>query len=255
MSVFEQPATEQNNETAAPEATEVSTESFVSKLVEERGDKWSDPEVIAKGKLEADTHIGNLERQLSELREDLAKNEYAKQVLDALQNKAGSTTLDTVAQQQKEDSAAPNSNTTGNSDLDMDSLVEQALAKRELEAKVSQNLKQVEDTLEASFGTEAQKVVLEKAQQLGMSLDRFKEIATESPNAFLTLIGQPAVTERNADLSSAKNTVAAFSNTTQKDFDYYQDLRRKNPNQYYSPRVQNEMAQSRVSLGDKFYRK
>ena len=57
-------------------------ESYVTKLAEAKGDNWKDPEVLAKGKIEADSHIEQLERQLSEMKEDLGKQDYAKQLLE-----------------------------------------------------------------------------------------------------------------------------------------------------------------------------
>lgn len=260
MSVFDQTATEQQAEpTQAPtEEQAVETqESFVSKLVQERGDKWSDPEVIAKGKLEADRHIGELERQLAELREDLSKSEYAKEVVEALRNKAGGINPKDAAPKNNNDDAAIQPNTTEQaSEVDLESLVEQTLAKREHEAKVAQNLKSVDEVLTASLGTEAGKYVQERAAALGMSIDRLRDIAAESPDAFLTLVGQAPAREQNADLKSSLNTTAgSFNATEQKDFEYYQKMRRENPRKYYSPSVQNEVAQSRAKLGDKFYRK
>ena len=65
---------DQNNETQAQETP--SQESFLDKLVQAKGENWKDPEVLAKGKLEADGYIKNLEDQLSQMREDLKKQEY-----------------------------------------------------------------------------------------------------------------------------------------------------------------------------------
>ena len=72
----------QNNETQGQE-TPVQ-ESFLDKLVQAKGENWKDPEVLAKGKLEADGYIKNLEDQLSQMREDLKKQEYKNEVLDQL---------------------------------------------------------------------------------------------------------------------------------------------------------------------------
>ncbi len=69
MSVFtEGTATEQ---TTQPEQQTTETtppqDSFVAKLVEAKGENWKDPEVLAKGKLEADNYISELERQLNQM--------------------------------------------------------------------------------------------------------------------------------------------------------------------------------------------
>jgi len=210
--------------------------------------------VIAKGKVEADNHIKELERQLEELRGDLSKNEYAKQLLETLQGKAeaptSSKTVD--AQQQQSEGSAADQNTTGDAG-DLESLVEETIRKREQQQTAQQNLTQVNETLTEAYGTEASKVVKERAQELGMSLERLQEIAAESPSAFMRLVGDSPAVEKNPTTTSSVNTTAAFNRSGERNWNYYQDLRRSNPKQYYSPKVQNQLAQDRVNLGDRFY--
>ena len=59
---------DQNNENQGQETPQ--QESFLDKLVQAKGENWKNPEVLAKGKLEADGYIKNLEDQLSQMRED-----------------------------------------------------------------------------------------------------------------------------------------------------------------------------------------
>lgn len=253
--VFEQAETEQQAEVSQTETQAFETEeSYVKKLVEARGEKWQDPEVIAKGKVEADNHIQELERQLEELRGDLSKNEYAKTLLETLQGKAGApTSPNTVEAQQKEtEGSAADQNTTGEAG-DLESLVEETILKREQQQTAQQNLSQVQDTLKEAFGTEANKVVQERAKELGMSLDRLQELATESPSAFMRLIGEAPAGEKNPTPSSSVNTTAKFNQSNERNWNYYQELRRTNPKQYYSPKVQNSLVQDRERLGDRFY--
>ncbi len=253
--VFEQAGTEQQPEETQQQDNALETqESYVQKLVEARGEKWQDPEVIAKGKFEADNHIQELERQLEELRGDLSKNEYAKQLLETLQGKAEAPTSSKSAdaQQEKDQGSAAEQDTTGEAG-DLESLVEETLRKREQKQTAQQNLSQVNDTLTEAYGTEASKVVKERAQELGMSLDRLQEIAAESPSAFLRLVGESPAVEKNPTTSSSVNTTAAFNRSGERNWNYYQDLRRSNPKQYYSPKIQNQLAQDRVNLGDRFY--
>jgi hypothetical protein len=87
-----------------------------------------------------------------------------------------------------------------------------------------------------------------------MSMDKLKAMAGETPKAFLALVGSAPSVERNANVTSSVNTTSGqFQNSGQKNFQYWQKLRRENPNQYYRPNVQNEMVKSRQELGDKFY--
>lgn len=249
MSVFEA-GTEQQTEKQG-ENQEQTTGSWIKKLVDERGEKWSDPEVIAKGKYEADKYISDLERQLAEAREDISKQDYAKTLLETLQGqKAGNTS--TQNPEEKTSSAAEQNTTEEASDIE--SLVEEAIRKRETQQTVEQNLKQVDQTLQQAYGTEATKVVKEKADELGMSLDRLKEIASESPSAFMRLIGEQEKSKTPSAPSSTVNTQSnAFNSSSEKTWNYYQEMRRKNPKQYYSPKVQRELMEDRSRLGDRFY--
>ncbi len=248
MSVFDEAATEQPVEETTTQQTQ--EETYLAKLVKERGENWSDPEVIAKGKLEADVHISNLEQQLAELREDLDKKSYTAAVEASLQNRASSANSNPAGNDHGND-ADPDTN--GEAGESLESLVEQTLQKRDAAEKVKRNLEAVEASLIQSFGTEAVSKVRDRAKELGMSVDRLREVAEESPNAFLSLVGQPPLMQRNADTSSTKNSIASFNGSSNRDFQYYQNLRRSNPKQYYSPSIQNEMADSRVKMGEKFF--
>ena len=90
MSIFDeaQSADSQPQETQTTETTQQETQpqaSYLQKLVETRGENWKDPEVLAKGKMEADAYIKNLEDQLSQMRDDLGKHDYAAKLLQQLE--------------------------------------------------------------------------------------------------------------------------------------------------------------------------
>lgn len=254
MSVFDdQTKGDETKDQATDDQTTTTSEDWVSKLAETRGEKWKDPQVIAKGKFEADQHIENLEKQLAEMREDLAKNSYAEQVLAALKDK-GQTPNGDTSESKNDKGDESTQNTTDAADVDIESLVEQTLTKREKEQAIARNVEQVSSHLEQEFGTEAASIVKQKADELGMSLDRLKDMAGESPKAFLALVGSAPLPERNADVSSSVNSQAvAQTRAGTKNWKYYQDMRRKNPNQYYKPSVQNEMVKMREQMGDSFY--
>jgi hypothetical protein len=105
-----------------------------------------------------------------------------------------------------------------------------------------------------AFGTEASKVVAEKATELGMSLDRMQAIAAESPNAFLRLIGDVAPVVKPVAPTTAVNTQAKLNqNGGIKSWSEFQALRRSNPTQYYSPAVQRQIAEASDKLGAGFF--
>ncbi len=210
-----------------------------------------DPEVLAKGKLEADGYIKNLEDQLTQMREDLKKQEYKTEVLEQLQNKATENTA--VSNGVPNNSNTETQNTSGTfSEEDLKSLVEKTLGQRELEAKVQGNLQLVDKELEGSFGTEAKAQIEKKATELGMSVDRLRDIAAESPNAFFALIGENKRPANPMVSGSVRTEGVAMQPSTERNFEYYQNLRRENRNLYYSAKTQQQMFEDKARLGEKF---
>jgi len=258
MSVFTETSETDNQQDQGTEnGNEGQTNTFMERLVETRGEQWRDPEVLAKGKLEADNYISDLERQLAEMREDLGRQDYSKQLLEQLQNRQpGSTTGQTeVRSNNNNDSGA---NNEGNTSLDLSedklkSLVKQTLSENAQSERVRKNLEAVEQRLEQTFGTEADRVVKSKANELGMNFDKLKEIASDSPEAFFTLIGEAQRPRSMITEGSVRTESVAMQGSKERNFQYYQDLRRTNRSQYYSQSVQQQMMQDRMRLGDKFY--
>ena len=260
MSVFDTDSDQttdgsQNTESAFQTETQPQ-DSFLGKLVETKGEQWSDPEVLAKGKLEADTYISNLESQLKELKEDLGKQDYAKSLLEQLQNRATDTTnVNTEVQSNNNNTSGTEAgNTTPDlSENTLKSLVEQTLTEREKPQTAKRNGGSVNQPLEQMDGTEAKVEIEEEAQALGMPVSRLQDIATESPTAFFTLIGeqrrdtQPMVTG-----TIRTEGVNMQSGNQERNWDYYQNLRLTNKNLYDSPKVQQSLLEDRKRLGNRF---
>ncbi len=227
-------------------------QSFLDKLVQAKGENWRDPETLAKGKLEADGYIKNLEDQLANMREDIKKQDYQSEILTQLQNKATETSAVKTE--------VPNNNTSVNTqdttgvvnEEDLKSLVEKTLNQRELQAKVQTNLQFVDKELEGSFGTEAKAQIERKATELGMSVDRLRDIAAESPNAFFALIGENKRPTEPMISGSVRTEGVSMQPSTERNFGYYQKLRRDNRNLYYSAKTQQQMFEDKSRLGDKF---
>ena len=239
----------QTTETAPPQ------DSFVAKLVEAKGENWGNPEVLAKGKLEADNYIQQLETQLTQMREDLGKQDYAAKLLDQLQNKAAEpTTANTVMPNNNNNiGGTSDGNTNPNlSEEDLKSLVEQTLTAREKDGLVKQNLAIVDQELEKSYGTEAKAKVQSKAQELGISLERMQEIAAESPNAFFSLIGEPKRSFNPMVQGSVRTEGVNMQTSAERNWSYYQNLRKSDRHTYYSPKIQQQLMEDKMRMGDKF---
>lgn len=246
--IFTSATTEQ---TATEGQTTQTNDSFVNQLVGE-GKKFKDLEALAKGKLEADRHIGEITKTLDELRAELAKQDYAKSLLEQMSkgSEAGAGQSPPVT------TSPSNTENTTQSASDIESLVEKVITEKERNRTVSQNIAVVGEEMEKQFGDKATQVLKSKSAELNISLDRLRELAAESPTAFFQLIGVNAQ-KKVTPVTSPQSTIRSEnfnSNSQDRDFDYYQKLRKENRSLYYSPKVQNMMLQDRERLGSRFYK-
>lgn len=231
---------EQTQTTGQTTAETQTTEDWLAKVVETKGESFKDVQVLAKSKLEADRYIKSLEDQLKQLREETVKADYAEKVLATLQSKAqatATTTSDTKPEISEEV---------------IKSLVEQTLTQREKQNTAEQNVSKVQQELMAKYGTEAKAHVERRAAELGMSLERMSALAAESPTAFMTLLGEPTKKDSKPLTQGSLNTASFQANPADRDWNYYQNLRRTNKALYYNPKTQQQMMQDKMRLGDKF---
>jgi len=227
-------------------------QSFVKQIVAERGETWADPEVIAKGKIEADNHIKSLEAQLAEMREDLSKQDYSAQLLKQLQDKAVDPTSANPAGDTEESGTVDPLTGDDNIEEKLASLVEKTLTDREVKATVKQNIDLVDNTLTEKYGAEANDIVAKKVKELGLTMSRMEELAAESPTAFMALLGEPAPTKINLTQGDVQSEAVGQQSGGARDWKYYQDLRRNNRSLYYNPKTQQQMMEDKQRLGDKF---
>jgi hypothetical protein len=88
-----------------------------------------------------------------------------------------------------------------------------------------------------------------------LSLAKLEEIASEAPTAFMALVGGPTPKETNSLPQGRVNTnalAATQSSLNERNWNYYNKLRKENPKLYRSEQVQSQMMQDRIRLGDKF---
>jgi len=79
-----------------------------------------------------------------------------------------------------------------------------------------------------------------------------QELAAEIPTAFMSLIGEAQTTKVDMTAGSIRTEAASAQTTGQRDWKYYQDLRRKDRSLYYNPKTQQQMAEDRQRLGSRF---
>lgn len=228
--------------------------SYLNKLVAARGEQWKDPEVLAKGKLEADTFIENLKAENQKLRE---MSEQAKKIDDLLA-KLEQRAADPGASQMAEEEMSHKADQpmSAFSEEDISSLIEKRVSEIEQTKQRQQNIESVDRVLREKFGDSAQRVLASRAAELGMSMDEMKDIAASKPKAFMRLAGLDGTAPKadTGTFGNNVNTASTSSNANRRDWNYYQNLRRESKAKYYTTAVQNQMLRDINDMGaDKFY--
>lgn len=254
MSIFD-PTTDQTQGNEAHQSTEeTNKDDYVGKLVEQKGDIWSDPQVVAKGKLEADALIDQLKEQVKQLEEKQSKQDYAAELKALLQDKANPQVATPVDTKQSDTTDQTPTTKDAVSEEVLESLVSKVLTTREEANTVNQNIAEVEKQMEATFGTEAQKVIVAKSEELGIGAEQLRELAGKSPTAFMTLMGQPKAPETNETLKGTLNSAAAhISNREERGIKYYTKIMRENPKLWSNPQTQKQMQEDKKRLGARFF--
>jgi hypothetical protein len=137
--------------------------------VEYRGRKWT-PEDILKKFESADTYI----EQLKAEKEKLAMEAQKGVTLDAVLDKLG----------KQEQSPKPAENTTPVAQVDIETVARNAFEKIEREKQMKVNLESSISKLQEKFGDKTIDALKAKAQELDMSLDEAKQLASTKPKAF-----------------------------------------------------------------------
>jgi hypothetical protein len=173
----------------------------------------------------AQQHIAKLEADNKALREQ----QLAIQArLDSLLTKAPSTDGVSYAAQQQSTAGSP---------VDVEALVEQVLAKRQLEAKTQENSSKVAAELKQLYADKAESVYVAKAQELGLDVKDLNSMAAKSPQAVLALFKQVSI-QQSGGMQGSVNTLALGAGES---VDALMSVLTTDPRTYYSAAHQEKL--------------
>lgn len=222
-------------------------EGYIEKLVGE-GKKFKTVEDLARGKIESDQFIDNLKREMQELREELGKQEYSRELLNKLSAKDKATESGAVNPGKE-----VGTNPKNLSQDDVKALVEEHIRNEEKKRTYTQNVTKASTEVEKLYKEKAREVLETRASELGMTVERLKDIAGESPTAFLKLMGAEEIKEPSTQLPKTQINTATQSNSSdERNWAWWQNLRRENKRKYFSPEMSKLRYQDEVRLGERF---
>lgn len=218
--------------------------------------KFKTTEDLARGKMEADRHIQNLEKELAGLREDLNARLNMESFLDRLE-KSG-VTPETSTQAPLESDYEDRVKPAGLSMEDVDKLVSQKLEEKTTQSQRQQNTQYAIQKLQEAFGPRFGDHVQKVTDEMGLGRQFLEDLAATNPNAFLKFVGadKPQVRPNPDPVTAPRssfNTASVSQGSGERTQSYYDKLRKEDPGRYWDKRTQAEMHRMALKLGEKFF--
>lgn len=167
------------------------------------GKKFKSTEDLAKGKLESDLFISNLEDQNKTLRDELAAAAREADKTSVLEKIMSEINKQSTVKEQPSDGKDNQAAT-----LTQDDIVK-LIEAREAAKQEEKNLAQAMGKMKEIFGEKADEALTKISQKLGLGVEDLNRIARTSPTAFLNLVGT------KPQDSTTRSMVAGHSKTTE----------------------------------------
>lgn len=214
------------------------------------GKKFKTPQDLAKGKLEADNFITQLQKETATLREELTKRLSVEEFVKKM-NTTPAPSASTPPNQGSEERDLQN--TANLTPEQVEKLVQETYSKQKQEDARAANVELVKRELQKKWGSDYARHLEAKTAQLGFGRDFATGLAATHPQAFLNLVlDRP--TEANPDVSPpSPSTRGPMATSQEKKYSYYQKMMKENPKLYNSQAIQMEMYKQAQKLGADFY--
>lgn len=212
------------------------------------GKQFKDPDALAKSKKHADTFISRLERENEEMRAELNKRLAVEEYLN--KQSASKSGLTTDERDSDDDLKAPT--------LDVDTLkkslkdeLRQELESINKQSQAQKNVERVADELRKAWGDSYSQKLTARAKELDLDQDVLAQLAETKPNAFLKIVLPQAT--RSDLMSPVRSSQNSISEGHERNYKYYQNLKRNDPKKYFTREVQAQEHRDALRLRDKFF--
>ena len=221
-------------EETKPQAQETILPDEVKELIGE-GKKYASVEEALKALRFSQEHISTIERENADMREKLHSAESIQEMLDKKRGNDSSFDISKI-----------------------DEVIDQKLSAREKQNVMTSNIQTVDSQMKTMFGEKAVEVLRNKSSELGVSVDHMMSTAATSPKAFMSWFTSSKEASKSDGFSTSVNTDNnAFSDSQNKSkpftYNYYNEMRRSNPSEYWKPQIQKEMHDKMLATGEDFY--
>lgn len=218
--------------------------------------KWAakTPQEVLDAKIESDLYIKTQNARFDEIREDYlklreeAKTKASLEELISRQEKLLTNPEAPLTPQKEENQPSFKSE-------DIDTLLEQKLVQRERVSKQTENFNFVKAKLKEQFGDNANTALKQRMDTLGLDQVFTDELAKNHPQVFLKTFGMEEQSRSSGYNNPPRNEQRPdrfAPKTPKRDWNYYQELNKKDPRAYLDPKIAIQMHNDAIALGADF---
>lgn len=219
------------------------------------GKKYQDQSAAGRALAEKEAHILRLQNETKGMREELNQRKTAAEIFD--QFKSLQTPPIPGNQPGEGDDTKDKNSLTAEQ---LEQLLDQKLQERVNRDKSQDNYNRVVTELANRFGDNAQRVVAQKAAELGVEGKFLSDMAKTNPAVFMSLFDKVTQTEGDLFSGVAPRNQITTNGTTKSDVvngartkSHYDKIKADDPNRYWSVAVQGQMHRDAAKLREKFY--
>lgn len=205
------------------------------------GKKFATVEELAKSYSHGQNHIATLEAEHAQWREGIQEQ------IQRQQNPDQNTPPPAKTEQRADD-------------VNLDDRIREAIEQTKNQERLTNNVNQVSEKLVGVYGDpqKANQAMVQKANELGLTVEDLMDQAAKSPKAFFALVGlndspRQAPATRSDVNPAALNTLNPTRQAQVGTYAYYEQLRKENPRLYNSPKIQLQMHKEAMEKGDSFF--
>lgn len=220
-------------------------------------EKWKakTPEEVLAAKVESDLYIKTLTSRMDDLTKDhlqLMEESKAKaqlqDLIDRLE-KRGEGQDDTQQNQNRDENQQPSFKPE-----DIEKIVQDKLTQADLKKAQDNNFNTIKAKLKERLGDNHQEILKQRREELGLTQEFADELARSHPNVFMKTFG---LEEQHQDPFRAppRSNIrpSSFAPRVEvRDWNYYQELKRKDPKIYLDPKIAVQMHEDAIALGERF---
>jgi hypothetical protein len=224
-------------------------------LRDELTSKWKDKpaDEVLKAKIDSDLYIKTLERQKDEMRqmylqqsEELKAKAKFEELIDRFEK--APKDLQVASPPANEDQ--PKFNPDEYRKIASETFQEMERSKIE-----SDNFRKVQNKLQDKYGSNYANVLKDQQTTLGLSDTDVNTLAKKSPEAFFRMMGlneQARESFQTPPRGSQRNDSFAPKGAPKRDWNYYMEMKKSNPKVFLDPKIQVQMHNDAIELGEAF---